>query len=66
MTMGLGIVLLLLGVWQGYASVRYFRQIKQHGTAGTSSFALLAAWSGAVMGIILIAAGIMALTGYFS
>ena len=61
-----GIAVLLLAVWQGYASFRYFRQIQQHGTKATSSFALLAAWSGLVFCIILLAMGFMLITGQFS
>lgn len=59
----LEIGIVLIGVWQMYATIKYFRTIKEHGNSSTSPFSLVAIFSSFSLSIFFI---IIGLTGIFN
>lgn len=52
-----GIVTILLGIYQIFKSRKYVREIQKDGSKTTSHFVGYAIWSGFVVGIMIIAMG---------
>lgn len=53
-----GIIAIIIGIFELYFASQYFKNIKEHGNQGTSSFSIMAFWSSVGFGIILIIIGI--------
>ncbi|MDF7638325.1 immunity protein [Lactobacillus sp. ESL0791] len=51
-----GIVAMLLGIWEFYATYKAFKGLQKHGT--NSNFILVALWSGLFLGFIFFMGGI--------
>jgi len=54
------ILFLIIGVWQIYITIVYFKNLKKNANKNTSSFVLAAMWSSLVVGVILTVLGISA------
>ena len=57
-----GAILAMLGLWQIYASKKYFQTLKKEGNQSTSAFSPLAIYSGFLSGFIFIIIGIKFIT----
>lgn len=53
-----GVLFVLLGIWQMYVSKRYGHQVTHHGNAATSSFSLLALADSFYLGVMFVGIGI--------
>lgn len=53
-----GVVLVMLGLWQVYASKTYFQSLKKDGNQSTSAFSPIAIYSGFIFGLMFIMIGI--------
>lgn len=60
-----GVLFILLGVWQVYASKRYGHQVTKHGDTATSPFSLLALGNSFYLGVIFAGMGVALLLGAF-
>ncbi|MBS5819760.1 hypothetical protein [Enterococcus gilvus] len=65
MRMIIGIVFLLLGIWQLWMTVRTFKNIKKEGNENTSPFIMLSLWGSIVMVVIFLSLAINLLSGAF-
>jgi len=54
------ILFLIIGVWQIYITIVYFKNLKKSANKDTSPFVLAAMWSSLVVGVILTVLGISA------
>ncbi len=54
----LGLVFILLGIWQFIAFFRAFKAFRKHTIQGTSGFAAYAYWSGLIYAFIFLGMGI--------
>ncbi|AUI71291.1 hypothetical protein COSHB9_12980 [Companilactobacillus alimentarius] len=54
------ILFIIIGIWQIFISVKYFKYLKQNANKDTSRFVLLAVWSSFIIGLFLFVIGISA------
>ncbi|MFC6169068.1 immunity protein [Loigolactobacillus jiayinensis] len=59
----IGIVFLLLALWQFYAFYNAFRTVQKKGNEATSAFASLGIWYGFLFGVFFLISGIYFLIG---
>lgn len=61
-----GLVAMILGLGQLYASVRALQQVKQHANGETSTFIGAGLWSGFAFGLIFVLGAIGIWSGFFN
>jgi len=54
------ILFFIVGIWQIFITIVYFKNLKKNANKNTSSFVLAAMWSSLVVGVILTVLGISA------
>ncbi|MCT3053640.1 MULTISPECIES: hypothetical protein [Lactobacillaceae] len=54
------ILFLVIGIWQIFVTIVYFRNLKKHANKDTSPFAPVAMWSSLVVGVTLTVLGLSA------
>lgn len=54
------ILFLVIGIWQIFITIFYYKNLKKNANKGTSQFAPLAMWSSLVIGVILTVIGLSA------
>ncbi|WP_334340846.1 hypothetical protein [Companilactobacillus sp. HBUAS56275] len=61
----LGTLFIIIGIWQMFATTKYFKEIKTNGNKTTSPFSLIALWFSLVLSIIFIFIGLAAFFNWF-
>lgn len=61
----IGILVIIIGLWQLYATYHGLQYTMKRGNAGASPFSLLAYFSSATFGVILLVIAFMILTNKF-
>lgn len=63
--MVVGIIFLVLGVWQLWMTKRSFTNLRQKGNKDTSPFVMFSLWSSLLMAIIFLGISYSCFTGVF-